>query len=262
MVADLYVLSASKPAHGSGPDLALSCRACGGGSGAFLLAADASGKGFQFARYGPGHPGGTDIPTRPGTRPSASSSNKVNPKAVSRPAPTVLAAAPSAVHLPPLPHLTVTEAAPSPNLSSPASATPDSNSGSDSWGSGSIQIALTTYSPSPAPDLSVLPHGVQGDVVVDVTIDPNGKVADLAVLHTLGYGIESSVIGTLKTWIFRPQPRTVRPSPACRSCTFTLARSSSFPGIRLVNTRTKSSGTRATVFICHSSTLPLSLSRG
>jgi outer membrane biosynthesis protein TonB len=40
--------------------------------------------------------------------------------------------------------------------------------------------------------------------VVDVTIDPSGKVADLAVLHTLGYGIESSVIGTLKTWTFRP----------------------------------------------------------
>jgi protein TonB len=111
---------------------------------------------------------------------------------------------PAAVHPPPLPHLTVTEAAPSPNISAPESAVPDSTTGSDSWGSGSIQIALTTYSPSPAPDLSVLPHGVQGDVVVDVTIDPSGKVAELAVLHTLGYGIESSVIGTLKTWTFRP----------------------------------------------------------
>ncbi len=124
---------------------------------------------------------GTDLGTRveltylPGRAPApaAHPQTKVNPKAVSRPSPTFLAAAPSAVHLPPLPHLTVTEAAPSPNISSPASATPDSNSGSDSWGSGSIQIALTTYSPSPAPDLSVLPHGVQGDVVVDVTIDPS-----------------------------------------------------------------------------------------
>ncbi len=88
---------------------------------------------------------------------------------------------------------------------------PDSNSGSDSWGSGSVEIALTTYSPSPAPDLSVLPHGVQGDVVVDVTIDPDGKVADLAVLHTLGYGIESSVIGTLKTWTFRPAKKDGTP---------------------------------------------------
>jgi len=120
---------------------------------------------------------------------------------------------PKALPTPKITPAPVVEAAktPSPNASSPASAVPDSSSGSDSWGSGSIQIALTTYSPSPAPDLSVLPHGVQGDVVVDVTIDPSGKVADLAVLHTLGYGIESSVIGTLKTWTFRPATKDGNP---------------------------------------------------
>ncbi len=166
---------------------------------------------------------GTDLGTRvelsymPGRAPvpAPHPQRKVKPKAVSgppiAPASTVAEVTPDSVHLPPLPHLTVTEAAPSPNVSSPASAVPDSSSGSDSYGSGSIQIALTTYSPSPAPDLSVLPHGIQGDVVVDVTIDPTGKVADLAVLHTLGYGIESSVIGTLKTWTFRPATRDGSP---------------------------------------------------
>jgi periplasmic protein TonB len=166
---------------------------------------------------------GTDLGTRielsymPGRAPAPAShpERKVKPKAVSgppiTPSPAVAKAAPDSVRLPPLPHLTVTEAAPSPNVSSPASAVPDSSSGSDSFGSGSIQIALTTYSPSPAPDLSALPHGVQGDVVVDVTIDPTGKVADLAVLHTLGYGIESSVIGTLKTWTFRPATKDGSP---------------------------------------------------
>ncbi len=151
----------------------------------------------------------------PGRAPAPAShpQTKVKPKPVSGPTLVASTTAPAAIHLPPLPHLTVTEAAPapSPNVSSPAAAIPDSSSGSDSWGSGSIQIALTTYSPSPAPDLSVLPHGVQGDVVVDVTIDPNGKVADLAVLHTLGYGIESSVIGTLKTWTFRPATKDGNP---------------------------------------------------
>lgn len=143
--------------------------------------------------------------------PAAHAQTKAQPRPVS--GPTLLASTTSsnALQLPPVPHLTVTEAAPSPNVSSPASAVPDSTSGSDSWGSGSIQIALTTYSPSPAPDLSVLPHGVQGDVVVDVTIDPTGKVADLAVLHTLGYGLESSVIGTLKTWTFRPATKDGNP---------------------------------------------------
>jgi protein TonB len=164
---------------------------------------------------------GTDLGTRvelsylPGRAPvpAVHPQVKVKPKAISpiTPSPAVAAAAADTVHLPPLPHLTVTEAAPSPNTSSPASVTPDSSSGSDSYGSGSIQIALTTYSPSPVPDLSGLPHGVQGDVVVDVTIDPSGKVADLAVLHTLGYGIESSVIGTLKTWTFRPATKDGTP---------------------------------------------------
>jgi protein TonB len=166
---------------------------------------------------------GTDLGTRveltymPGRSPAPAlqPQRKVKPKAVSgppiTPVPTLAQASPDAVHLLPLPHLTVTEAAPSPNVSSPASSIPDSSRGSDSFGSGSIQIALTTYSPSPAPDLSALPHGVQGDVVVDVTIDPTGKVADLAVLRTLGYGIESSVIGTLKTWTFRPATRDGNP---------------------------------------------------
>ena len=166
---------------------------------------------------------GTDLGTRvvlvylPGRAPAPTPhpQAKIKPKAVSAPqitpVPVVSEATTAAVQLPPLPHLTVTEAAPSPNASSPASAVPDSSAGSDSWGSGSMQIALTTYSPSPAPDLSVLPHGVQGDVVVDVTIDPSGKVADLAVLHTLGYGIETSVIGTLKTWTFRPATKDGNP---------------------------------------------------
>jgi periplasmic protein TonB len=164
---------------------------------------------------------GTELGTRveltymPGRAPAPAShpQTKTKPRRVSGPPLLASTAAPATIHLPPLPHLTVTEAAPapSPNVSSPASAIPDSSSGSDSWGSGSIQIALTTYSPSPAPDLSVLPHGVQGDVVVDVTIDPSGKVADLAVLHTLGYGIESSVIGTLRTWTFRPATKDGNP---------------------------------------------------
>jgi periplasmic protein TonB len=96
-------------------------------------------------------------------------------------------------------------ATPPPPAMPPASATvPDAATGSDSWGNGAIEIAFTTYSPSPAPDLSSLPRGVQGDVVVDVTIDAAGKVSNLALLHTIGYGIENSVLSTLKSWTFRP----------------------------------------------------------
>jgi periplasmic protein TonB len=75
---------------------------------------------------------------------------------------------------------------------------------SDAMGTDNIQIALTTYSPSPKPDLSRLPRGTQGEVVLDVTIDPTGKIADLQVLHALGYGIDEPVVETVRTWMFRP----------------------------------------------------------
>lgn len=132
------------------------------------------------------------------------------PAPVSHPTPKVKKQ-PTSAPIAPLPHLTVTENTPSPTYSSTPSLAPDAAAGTNSLGSGDMQIALTTYSPSPAPDLSVLPRGVQGDVVVDVTIDSTGKVANLAVLHSLGYGIETTVIGTLKTWTFRPATRDGNP---------------------------------------------------
>jgi protein TonB len=74
----------------------------------------------------------------------------------------------------------------------------------DALGTEEIQIALTTYSPSPKPDLSLVPRGTQGDVIVDITIDPTGRVADLQILHALGYGVEGLVAETVRTWKFRP----------------------------------------------------------
>lgn len=113
---------------------------------------------------------------------------------------------PASTPLPSLASDTLTSAPDTPTVakSSPPSSAPDQIQGSDSWGNGNVQIAFTTYSPSPAPDLSGLPHGMQGDVVLDVTINAQGKVSDLAVLKTLGYGIESSVMNTVRTWTFRP----------------------------------------------------------
>ncbi len=79
-----------------------------------------------------------------------------------------------------------------------------SDSANDALGNEDIHIALTTYSPSPKPDLSHLPHGAQGEVVLDVTIDPTGQVADLQILQTLGYGVDGAVANTVRTWKFSP----------------------------------------------------------
>ncbi len=77
-------------------------------------------------------------------------------------------------------------------------------SSNDALGTDDIRIALTTFSPSPKPDLSHLPRGTQGEVVLDVTIDPTGQVADLQILQTLGYGVDGSVADTVRTWKFSP----------------------------------------------------------
>jgi periplasmic protein TonB len=74
----------------------------------------------------------------------------------------------------------------------------------DALGNDDIRIALTTYSPSPKPDLSKLPRGTEGDVVLDVTIDPNGQVANLELLRKLGFGIDETVAEIVRTWKFNP----------------------------------------------------------
>jgi periplasmic protein TonB len=81
---------------------------------------------------------------------------------------------------------------------------PDSATGADALGSGNITIALTSYFPPPHPDLSVLPHGTRGDVILHVVIDTNGRISDLKKMSGLGYGIDELVIATVQQWIFHP----------------------------------------------------------
>ena len=58
----------------------------------------------------------------------------------------------------------------SPNTNSPASPNPDSTTGADSLGSGNINIALASYFPTPKPDLSTLPRGTKGEVILDIAL--------------------------------------------------------------------------------------------
>jgi TonB family protein len=64
--------------------------------------------------------------------------------------------------------------------------------------------ALPQVFPDPAVSRTDLPPGVQGDVVVEVTIDEQGNVVELKLIRGIGYGIEERVIATLKKWHFRP----------------------------------------------------------
>jgi TonB family protein len=60
--------------------------------------------------------------------------------------------------------------------------------------------------PIVGPDVprSSLPAGIQGDVIVEITIDTQGNVAQTRVLQSLGSEVDDKVVATLHTWHFRP----------------------------------------------------------
>lgn len=114
--------------------------------------------------------------------------------------------------------------APLPNLKStaltaptPAPATETARGGTqtgdstDSLGNGEIVLALTTNHPPPKPDLSALPHGTHGDVVVDIVIDANGRIAKTTLVRGLGSPVDNTVLATVQQWMFTPATRNGQP---------------------------------------------------
>jgi protein TonB len=71
-------------------------------------------------------------------------------------------------------------------------------------GEGDITIALQSYFPFPRPDLSSLPHGTKGDVILDAVIDEHGKIKALTLLKGLGTAVDESVIATVQQWTYTP----------------------------------------------------------
>ncbi len=94
---------------------------------------------------------------------------------------------------------------------SPASRNANATTGSDSLGDGNIRIALGAYFPQPKPDLTTLPHGFQGDVVVDVLIDETGKIRQTKLVKGVSPQVDTNVIATVETWRFTPAERDGSP---------------------------------------------------
>ncbi len=84
-------------------------------------------------------------------------------------------------------------------------------SGVDALGEGDISIALMQFFPDPKPDLTRLPHGSRGDVVLEAVIDADGRIAQLTVKQGVGYGVDESVIATVEQWTFHPAMRDGKP---------------------------------------------------
>jgi len=54
---------------------------------------------------------------------------------------------------------------------------------------------------------SELPSGIQGDVIVEITIDAQGVVVEERLLQGLGHGVDDRVIAVLRDWRFHPATR-------------------------------------------------------
>jgi protein TonB len=54
---------------------------------------------------------------------------------------------------------------------------------------------------------SELPSGIQGDVIVEITIDAQGMVVQERLLQGLGHGVDDRVIAVLRDWRFHPATR-------------------------------------------------------
>ena len=92
-----------------------------------------------------------------------------------------------------------------------AAATPAARAGSPSGSSlyGNttgldIRPALPVTGPRPTLTAEDLPQGVQGDVVVEITIDERGNITGKKFVKKLGYGIDEKVWAALELWHFTP----------------------------------------------------------
>jgi protein TonB len=54
---------------------------------------------------------------------------------------------------------------------------------------------------------SELPSGIQGDVIVEITIDAQGAVVEERLLQGIGHGVDDRVIAVLRDWRFHPATR-------------------------------------------------------
>jgi periplasmic protein TonB len=84
-------------------------------------------------------------------------------------------------------------------------------SGRSAWGKGQITIAFPKFFPHPAPDLSTMRPGTEGDVVLDALIDEQGKISQLTLMAGIGPQVDHDVIQTVRLWTFTPATKDGQP---------------------------------------------------
>ena len=75
-----------------------------------------------------------------------------------------------------------------------------------------IRPALPIVSPDPVFGSDVV--GVEGDVIVEITIDEQGTIVQKVILHSLGPAVDNRLLATLEQWHFTPASKNGVPIPS------------------------------------------------
>ena len=67
-----------------------------------------------------------------------------------------------------------------------------------------VHVAYPVVYPDPPVARSELPRDLQGDVVIEVTIDSQGNVVETRILQAIGHGIDEKIEATLRQWHYQP----------------------------------------------------------
>jgi TonB family protein len=105
-----------------------------------------------------------------------------------------------------------------PQNSEPVStASAGSPNSSNLWGSSAgpdVRPAIETTLVDPSVSREEIPAGVEGDVIIEITIDEQGYVTATKLLKAFGYGIDEKILATVRNWHYRPATRDGVPIPS------------------------------------------------
>ena len=67
-----------------------------------------------------------------------------------------------------------------------------------------VHVAYPVVYPDPPVARAELPRNLQGDVIIEVTIDAQGNVVETRILQAIGHGIDEKIMATLRQWHYQP----------------------------------------------------------
>ncbi|MGA2458541.1 MAG: TonB family protein [Terriglobales bacterium] len=67
-----------------------------------------------------------------------------------------------------------------------------------------VHVAYPIVFPDPPVARAELPRDLQGDVVIEVTIDSQGNVVETKIVQAIGHGIDEKIEATLRRWHYQP----------------------------------------------------------